>query len=431
MSATAVRAASLLLCAAAVVCSSACGKRGNPMPPLQRIPSGPTDISVTRIDNDVYVRLTVPSSNIDAVRPGDVARVEVYALTLDRNPTVLSGLDPDEMRELSTLVASEEVRPVLPPALPPEEGKPAPPPPPPLPGVDQGTVIVFREPLEAAARLPVDVPADERLAGAEQPAAGWALGAPAADSVPRRYYYAVAVSSRGRYGPHSGMQSAPIGPMTAVPSQPVITVAETSMTIRWTPPADARGQAEKTEGEVLPSRSLIPLPPATAYDVYEVVKNASPEGPLAVPVPLTDAPVSATELSRDHATLGTERCFYVRAVETIDGVAVRGPASPVGCATFADTFAPGPPRDLLAAAVPGAINLIWEPSDANDVESYAVLRGEAGSATLTALATVAANELRYRDDTVKSGVRYLYAIVAVDKAGNRSTESNRVEETAR
>jgi fibronectin type 3 domain-containing protein len=37
----------------------------------------------------------------------------------------------------------------------------------------------------------------------------------------------------------------------------------------------------------------------------------------------------------------------------------------------------------------------------------------------------------YRDETVKPGTRYVYAVVAVDRAGNRSQESNRMEETAR
>ena len=39
----------------------------------------------------------------------------------------------------------------------------------------------------------------------------------------------------------------------------------------------------------------------------------------------------------------------------------------------------------------------------------------------------------YEDKTVKAGVRYIYAIVAVDKASppNRSAPSPRVEETAR
>ena len=53
-----------------------------------------------------------------------------------------------------------------------------------------------------------------------------------------------------------------------------------------------------------------------------------------------------------------------------------------------------------------------------------------GGATLTPLTATPITDLRYRDDTVKSGVRYVYAIVAVDKAGNRSEESNRAEETA-
>jgi hypothetical protein len=419
----------LLLCAAAVLLSSACGKRGNPMPPLQRIPAGPTDITVTRIDDDVFVRLTVPSANIDSVRPGDVARVEVYALTLEQDSRVLSGLQPDEVRKLSTLVASETVRPILPPAPPPEEGQPPAPPPP--PGVDQGAVVVLREALQAAARAPVTVPVDDPVSAVETTALTWPLGTPLADTAPRRYYYAVAVSSRGRYGPHSGLQSTPLVPVSGPPSKPEITVAETSMTIRWTPPTDVRGHVEKIEGEVLASRSLVPAPAATAYDVYEVSKNASPEGPLAVPVPLTEAPVASTELTRDHATLGTERCFSVRAVNTVDGVLIRGPASPVGCATFADVFAPAAPRDLLAAAVPGAINLIWEASASKDVDSYAVLRGEAGGATLTALATVPAGGLRYRDDAVQSGVRYVYVVIAIDSSGNRSDESNRVEETAR
>ena len=33
--------------------------------------------------------------------------------------------------------------------------------------------------------------------------------------------------------------------------------------------------------------------------------------------------------------------------------------------------------------------------------------------------------------TVKAGVTYVYTVVAIDKAGNRSAASNRVQETAR
>jgi chitodextrinase len=37
----------------------------------------------------------------------------------------------------------------------------------------------------------------------------------------------------------------------------------------------------------------------------------------------------------------------------------------------------------------------------------------------------------YRDETVKPGTRYVYAVVAVDRAGNMSPQSNRQEETAK
>jgi fibronectin type 3 domain-containing protein len=60
-----------------------------------------------------------------------------------------------------------------------------------------------------------------------------------------------------------------------------------------------------------------------------------------------------------------------------------------------------------------------------------VLRGEPGSATLTALMTEPIIATSYRDETVSAGVRYAYAVVSVDKVGNRSAESNRVEETGR
>ena len=37
----------------------------------------------------------------------------------------------------------------------------------------------------------------------------------------------------------------------------------------------------------------------------------------------------------------------------------------------------------------------------------------------------------FTDTTTRAGTRYTYAVVAVDKAGNRSTPSNRVDEVGR
>ena len=417
----------------AIVLVAACGKKGNPLPPLQRVPAAPVDFSVTRVENDVYARFTVPTTNIDGVGPADLMRVELYAITAARPPQVGDGVSLDDLRLISSLIGSEQVRPPAPPPPPVKEGFPAIPLPPARPGVDQGAVVVMRDTLTPEARTVVTLPEPEsapRVAD-QVPELPRPLVAPLDGAAPQRYYYAVAISPRGRYGPPTHFAPAPLGPTSSAPSPPEITVTETSMTLRWEAAPDARGTVDSPDPSLLPSRPTVPPPPPTTYDIYEAPRNAPADAPLAPPTPLTPEPVAAREFTQSNITLGTERCFYVRPVDIIDGIHVRGPASPIACANFADVFPPAPPGNLDAVAVPGAISLIWEPSKAADLGGYLVLRAEAGSATLTPLMKAPITELSYRDDAVTAGVRYVYAIVAVDKAGNRSTESNRIEETAR
>jgi hypothetical protein len=123
----------------------------------------------------------------------------------------------------------------------------------------------------------------------------------------------------------------------------------------------------------------------------------------------------------------------VRAVDTVSGTAIVGPASPATCVTPKDTFPPAAPKNLEAIAAVGAINLIWDANSEPDVAGYLVLRGEAPGATLQALTASPVSGSTYNDTTARAGVRYVYAVVAVDRAApqNVSPQSNRAEETAR
>jgi hypothetical protein len=420
----------VLLCLCAALVISACGKKGNPLPPLVRVPAAPSDFAVTRIDDRVFVRLTAPVTNIDGAAPADVERIDVYALTLDGAPD-LTRIDPEDLREAAALIATEAVRRPMPPPPPVKEGLPPIPLPPPAPGIDQGEPLVVSELLTPEVRQATILPEPRGPAGArDEGDPVRPLVAPPPGAGLQRFYFAVAVSPRGRYGPQTAVVPAPLGPTSGPPSAPQITVEEDSMMLRWNPPVDARGLGLAGDPEWLPARPTVPGPPPTTYDVYEVPRNAPPDAPVLLPAPLTPEPSAATEFSQSNITLGVERCFAVRAVDIVDGVHVRGPASPVACASFADRFPPSAPRELVAVAVPGGVNLIWEPSDDADVAGYLVLRGEAGSDTLTALTAAPVTTPSYRDETITPGVRYVYAVVAVDRAGNRSAESNRVEETA-
>ena len=419
----------LLLVLLVSALAAGCGKKGSPLPPLQRIPVAPPDLSLTRIDQDVYAQFKIPTVNIDGVGPADVARVELYAVTADAPP---QGEDPEDLRRLSTLVGSEVVRSPVPPP-PRADAQPPVPLPPPGPGLDQGAAVVFRERLTPEMRTPVALPEDERArerdVALDVPRP---LVAPPDTGGPQRFYYAVAVSRRGRYGPATPPVAAPLGPTSAAPGELTIAVDENSVKLTWAAPADARGVVAAGDPAWLPSRPIVPGPEPTTYDVYEVPGNQSPSTPtIVVPAPLTPAPVGTLEFAQTDIALGAERCFVVRPVDIVSGVHVRGPASPVVCAAFADTYPPAPATKLESIATNGLITLLWEGSAAKDLAGYIVLRGEAGNATLTPLTPAPIAPTTYRDDTVRPGVRYLYAIVAVDKAGNRSEESNRVEETAR
>jgi len=166
-----------------------------------------------------------------------------------------------------------------------------------------------------------------------------------------------------------------------------------------------------------------------------VPATAAPEDPFAIAVPaaLTPLPLAVTEHVIKGVTFGVERCFVVRPVEKIAGAVVMGPASPRTCVTPADTFPPAAPRSLAAIAGEGVISLIWEPNSESDLAGYLVLRGDAPGDTLRAITPEPVAATTYRDTTARAGARYVYVVVAVDRASPRnvSTQSNRVEETAR
>ncbi|HEX7087081.1 MAG TPA: hypothetical protein VF198_11990 [Vicinamibacterales bacterium] len=194
------------------------------------------------------------------------------------------------------------------------------------------------------------------------------------------------------------------------------------------------------EPAVLPSRSLAGFPRTTiGYNVYLVpppgwtpVEGQPGEVPL-LPRRLTPSPVATLTFADPLFEVGVERCYVVRTVETTGTMVVESAPSPAVCVTPQDTFPPAPPASLAAVASEGAISLIWDPNSEPDLAGYLVLRAEAAGGALEPLTKEPIRETTYRDTTVKRGVRYVYAVVAVDKATppNQSAPSNRVEEVAR
>jgi hypothetical protein len=387
-----------------------CGKKGPPLPPLQLMPVAPAEFAADRRAASVDLRFTVPQANTDGSRPADIERVDVYAFT---GP---AGLNDAELLRRGTIVARVDVK--APPD--PDETAAADEPdtdadPPEGPGLDQGAVAHLFETLTAEALTPASP--DSNL-GIDQ---GPLLG-PSAPAV--RTYAAVGVSTRGRRGPLSRRASILLDDPPPAPPSPAVAYDASKATITW--PGGA-APADPVPPGLLESRPIATSTRVRAYNVYEVTAPAGGQAPQETR--LTDTPVTEPRFEDARVELGRERCYVVRAVESVDGVAVESDASPPACRSFADVFAPAAPAGLTSVSSEGAVNLIWDPAADPDVAGYHVLRGESPE-SLETITPAPISETRFMD-RVPAGRRYTYAVQAVDKSGNVSQRSATVEESAR
>jgi hypothetical protein len=411
---------------------SACGKAGPPLPPLVRLPAPPTEIVAERRGASVDIHLVVPSANTDGTRPANVERVDVYALTAPASVT------DDQILKLGAKIGTVKVKAPRDPNATVEPDDPASDAEPPVgAGLDQGTTATLTEELTPAAMRPIDLSrAAPRSSSHTDSATARPLAGPP-PAVSSRVYASVGISTRGRRGPFSRRVAIPLVPAPQPSPAPDVTYDETTITVTWTPPPEAPA-AHESSGAVLPARLIGVLVPTTAFNVYDVkpemkpdVKSGSSQTPREQEhqeIRLTTQPVTEARFVDNRMEWGVERCYAVRVTRTFDGLTVESDASPPRCVTPIDKFPPKPPTGLQAIASEGAISLIWEPNTEKDLAGYVVLRAIVPSGTMSPVTPMAIQATTLRDP-VQPGVRYVYAVQAVDKAGNTSAPSSRSEET--
>jgi len=101
------------------------------------------------------------------------------------------------------------------------------------------------------------------------------------------------------------------------------------------------------------------------------------------------------------------------------------------CATAKDTFAPPAPTGLNALQDGAAITLVWTGVEAPDLAGYVVLRRDGAGETLRPLNPAPLTATTFKDEQAQAGATYTYSVVAVDRLGNPSEQSNRQTITVR
>jgi hypothetical protein len=394
-----MRLALLIISALAI----ACGKEGPPLPPLVRLPAPPGDLVAERRGGSVDIRLAVPSANTDGTRPADVERVDVYAITAP------AGVTDDQLLELGDQVGSLIVKAPRDPDATVDPDEPVSDVEPPEgPGVDQGSTASLAEPLTAAAFGPAKTVDRSPRAIPVVPLAGPPL-VPAS-----RLYAGVGVSTSGRRGPFSARVGVPLAPAPPPVPAPRVTYDESTITVAWDGPPVRPPVQEPASDEVL-SATIVGLTfPTTVYTVFDVQTPA--ERKLTIP------PIAETRYEDKRLEWGTPRCYRVHVVHTYGTMTLASDGSSVVCVTPTDTFAPKAPTNLQVVPSEGVISLIWQRGEETDLAGYLVLRATPPSEALTPVTPAPIQETSFTDK-VAAGVRYIYAIQAMDKAGNVSAPS--------
>lgn len=409
----------------------ACGKRGDPLPPLRRTPASVLGLRVAQRGDQLEVSYQAPGASIDGVRLADL-RMELLIAQGDGDFEKLAA------RRSRKAEPGERVSELI----------PAPP---------AGTTVRVAVRALARGRASVRTPVAGLVAQtplvaphgltAELVATGVALAWKGARPEPLKAALptpAPLAGPPGSPGTHSTLPGA--GPVSAQGSTPTQGTAGATRTPPVAPgaaptapsapsgpppaapatapvvPTPASGTARPAGTAPGPTASPEGAPPAAppfpgGFSVYRRAKDGVYGLPLAT---LADAAFADTSVP-----LGQSFCYVVRAVASLEPL-VESAGSEEACVAVADISPPATPAGLSILASAEGIELTWSPSPEADLAGYRILRANPAGAP-EALAEVAPKETQYLDKSAVRGVRYRYRIVAFDHAGNASAPSEPAE----
>jgi hypothetical protein len=396
--------------AAAALVSAACGMKGAPLPPLRPVPGRIADLTVTRTEQQVELRFTVPDTNTDGTSPAAIDHVEIYRTIVvpGATPPVAASAGrastpPSGTAASATPPATASARAAAGPTALQLMGDPrnmrgrvliAPP-----PSSDAG------EPGPAASTSNAAPPAPPGPQPGQAAAFIDRLDGQAANETANIYYVAVPVSPgrRARRGPPTPVLAVPLKPLPPGPSTVEATNDDKDIRLAWTPTR-----------------------PGERFAVAAVDRTAE------APRVLTATPLDKPEFTAP-VEFGVERCFVVRAIEVAGPVSLAGPWSPERCFTPVDRYPPAAPTGLQAVQEGTGITLNWTAVPAPDVGGYIILRGEGTGENMQPLMREPVTGTTYRDLAVQPGATYTYSVYAVDNAPipNVSQQSNRQTVTVR
>lgn len=232
---------------------------------------------------------------------------------------------------------------------------------------------------------------------------------------PSRLRYAVRfVNKSGQKAPFSNIVVIePEAKVAAAPTGLSSVVTQEAIELTWTAPtANADGTTP---------------PNLAGYNIYRSLSKTQ-AGTLLNRTPITETKYSdkTFEFEKDHF-------YFVRAISTGTGdTPTESGESNIVEINPKDTFAPSAPVSITIGAAPNVISIFFPPNPETDIVGYKIYRSEDKDLDKTTWKLVTPETTpanTFQDTTVEPGKTYYYFVIAIDKFGNVSEQSEVVSET--
>ena len=346
-----------------LVLVSACGKRGDPRPPVPLIPKATSDLVVTQRASKLILSWSYPALTTAGKSLTTVRRVSVYRYSeeIPATPTVPAAV-PDT---------------------------------PPLTAAQFGKLSHRIDSIEGA-NLPAST-AGAKLVFEDSPPLHSSSGRPL------KLTYAVVTEGFNARSDLSNMVSVVPLDVAVAPEKLVATPNAKGVALTWSVPATAVTANTK--------------PTIAGYNIY---RSAKGENFDAFALPINPSPVAKNEYT-DAPPYGTFQ-YRVTAVAAAGPPRIESDPSASIEATFKDLVAPPPPASVTALVETKVVRLVWEAVDASDLAGYNIYRTEkAGRVKFTY--GLPLKQTFFLDESLLPGIEYYYSITSVDKSGNESAET--------
>lgn len=371
--------------AALVLLVLACGKRGDPRPPVPVIPKATTDLVVTQRADQVILSWSYPSLTTAGRSLAEIDRISVFRY-VEELPASAVGVDP------KTIVPGE-VDPSVPQPIA-LFGK--------VPTLPQAQFIKLSQRIDSIEKANLtSATTGAKLVYADTPPFR------STDGRPVRVTYAVVTEGKTARSDVSNMAIIVPLPVATPPAGLTATAKAEGVVLAWQEPKTS------VRGEEAP-----------AIGGYRIYRTAPGETVSEFSAPTNTAPVRATTYT-DTPPYG-EHEYRVSAIATEGPPLLQSDLSAPVRVTFKDLVPPPTPTGLTALIETKIVRLLWEPVEAADLAGYRLYRTEGvGHTDIKEIGTVPlTNDIvtatTYVDANPNPGIAFRYAVTSIDKSGNES-----------